>query len=163
MSRQADWTDGPARFAAALVLGAAAIGGMVWSVTSRARAPVPSQAFHDPGVGSRRTSETAPRSHAPRTNAPAGRSESEPASDTRESQASDRPAVAGGLIDVNRASATELELLPGIGPTLSQRIVDYREANGPFRTIEALDDVKGIGSKTLEKLRPMVTVGDAGG
>ena len=62
-------------------------------------------------------------------------------------------------IDVNRATAAELRRLPGIGPTLSQRIVETREQQ-PFRSVEELRRVRGIGAKTLEKLRPFVTVGE---
>ena len=61
-------------------------------------------------------------------------------------------------IDLNRATQAELELLPGIGPSLAQRILDYRAEHGAFKRIEDLDEVKGIGPKTLEKLRPLVRV-----
>lgn len=60
------------------------------------------------------------------------------------------------LIAVNTASAAELELLPGVGPVMAQRIIDDRAANGPFRSPADLDRVKGIGPKTLEKLTPLV-------
>jgi competence protein ComEA len=62
------------------------------------------------------------------------------------------------VIDINRASAQELQRLPGIGPKLSQRIIDEREKR-PFRTADELRRVPGIGPKTLEKLRPYITVG----
>lgn len=62
------------------------------------------------------------------------------------------------LLNLNAASAAELEALPAIGPVTAQAIVDYRTANGPFRTVEELVNVKGIGPATLEKLRAMVTV-----
>jgi competence protein ComEA len=62
------------------------------------------------------------------------------------------------LINVNTATATELEALPGIGPVLSGSIVDYRTQNGPFTSVDQLDEVSGIGPVTLEKLRPLVTV-----
>jgi competence protein ComEA len=61
------------------------------------------------------------------------------------------------LIDVNRAGEEELQQLPGIGPTLARRIIEVRQA-APFRSVEDLRRVRGIGVKTLEKLRPHVTV-----
>lgn len=63
-----------------------------------------------------------------------------------------------GLININTATATELEELPGIGPSYAKGIVDYRIQNGPFVRVDDLDKVKGIGPKTLEKLRPLVTL-----
>lgn len=60
-------------------------------------------------------------------------------------------------ININTATQQELQALPRIGPTLSQRIIDYRQDNGPFQTIKQLDNVKGIGPKTLEALTPFIT------
>lgn len=57
-------------------------------------------------------------------------------------------------VNLNAASADELETLPGIGEVLAQRIVDYRAEIGGFRRIEQLDDVQGIGEKTLAKIKP---------
>jgi competence protein ComEA len=65
-----------------------------------------------------------------------------------------------GPVDLNSASAQELEALPAIGPVTAQAIVDYRTANGPFRSVEEITKVKGIGAATLEKLKPLVTVGE---
>ncbi|CAN5117559.1 ComEA family DNA-binding protein [soil metagenome] len=64
----------------------------------------------------------------------------------------------GGLINLNTASETELDELPGIGPALAGRIVDWREANGGFQSVTQLNDVDGIGPVTFERLRDEVTV-----
>lgn len=64
----------------------------------------------------------------------------------------------GDLINVNTASASELEALPGVGEVIAQRIVDYRTENGPFASVDELLDVSGIGEATLEEMRDLVTV-----
>lgn len=68
------------------------------------------------------------------------------------------PAVQGKATDLNRASVSELDKLPGIGPSKAKAIVEYREKQGGFRTIEELKKVKGIGDKTFETLKPFITV-----
>jgi competence protein ComEA len=65
---------------------------------------------------------------------------------------------AAGLINVNTATATELEALSGIGEVLAATIVEYRTQNGPFATVDDLLDVSGIGPATLEEIRDQVTV-----
>lgn len=64
----------------------------------------------------------------------------------------------GSLVNVNTASESDLEALPGIGPVLAQEIIDYRTQNGPFASVDQLDDVSGIGPATLDDLRDLVTV-----
>ncbi len=61
-------------------------------------------------------------------------------------------------IDINVASAAELESLPGIGAVLAQRIVEDRQANGPYASVDELARVRGIGTAVLEKVRPLITV-----
>lgn len=68
-------------------------------------------------------------------------------------------AVAVAAVNINTASVQELAGLQGIGPTKAQAIVDYRDKNGQFRTVEELAKVKGVGQKTLEKLGREITVG----
>ena len=62
------------------------------------------------------------------------------------------------LLDLNRATADELEALPGIGAVLAQRVIAFRESTGRFRTVEDLRGVKGIGAKKFERLKPLVMV-----
>ena len=66
---------------------------------------------------------------------------------------------AAGPIDINMADAAALQTLPGIGETKAAAIIAHREANGPFATVDALQNVKGIGEKTLGKLKEQITVG----
>jgi competence protein ComEA len=61
-------------------------------------------------------------------------------------------------LDLNRATIEELDRLPGIGPVLARRIVEHRERNGAFRSVEELLGVPGIGVRSLERLRPLVQV-----
>lgn len=124
-----DWTAGPAKWAAVVVLGAASIAGMTWSIVGRA-----------------------PRVHA--TGLPPA-----PATDAAPAPAATPTAAPTALvpININTAPAAELELLPGIGPALAARIVEDREKKGPFKSVDDLDRVKGIGPETLRKLRSAAT------
>ncbi|MCS5499150.1 ComEA family DNA-binding protein [Cnuibacter physcomitrellae] len=65
---------------------------------------------------------------------------------------------ASGPVDLNRATAAELDELPRIGPATAQRIIDYREEHGPFTSVDDLLEVPGIGDKTLDGLRDLVRV-----
>lgn len=64
------------------------------------------------------------------------------------------------IIDVNLATATQLDQLPGVGPTLAQSIVAYRDAHGPFTSIDDLLNVPGIGQRTLDAIRPFIMIAD---
>ena len=65
---------------------------------------------------------------------------------------------AGGLVSLRSATALELQTLPGIGPVLAQRLIDYRDEHGPFERIDQVMAVEGIGSGTYEAIRKLVTV-----
>jgi len=71
-----------------------------------------------------------------------------------------RPGSAGivGVVNVNSATADELALLPGVGPAKAQAILEHRKAHGAFKRVEDLGEVKGIGDKALERMRPHVTL-----
>lgn len=71
-----------------------------------------------------------------------------------------KPAAAAtqATVNVNQATAKQLEALPGVGKVTAEQIVAYRTEKGPFASIDDLGKVKGIGPKTLEKLRPLVAV-----
>lgn len=66
------------------------------------------------------------------------------------------PAVPGQPLDLNRATAAELERLPGVGPALAARIVARRDSAGPFRTLAQLDSVRGVGPALLSRLKPLL-------
>lgn len=69
-----------------------------------------------------------------------------------------------GPVDLNRCEAAELERLPGLGPVKARRVIEWRETHGPFETVEDLTKVRGIGPKTLGRLRSRLTVSaEAGG
>lgn len=72
--------------------------------------------------------------------------------------AADAPA---GVVNINTASPAELELLPGVGAAVAQRIVAHREENGAFKSADDLMLVRGIGEKSLERLKPYVATSGA--
>ena len=73
-------------------------------------------------------------------------------------QSSQNSPDSGGVVNINRASVTELDALPGVGPSTAQAIVDYRATNGPFGSPEDLLNVKGIGPAKFEAMRKLVGV-----
>lgn len=83
--------------------------------------------------------------------APVSESTASPSSTTKS-------ATPAGKININTATAVQLDSLPGIGPTYSQRIVDYRNTNGLFSSIDKIQNVKGIGAKTFAKFKDLITI-----
>jgi competence protein ComEA len=76
----------------------------------------------------------------------------------RDVTAASSATVTSDVIDLNTADVELLETLPGIGPVLAQRIVDYRDQNGPFRSVDDLEAISGISARLIEEIRPLVTV-----
>jgi competence protein ComEA len=66
--------------------------------------------------------------------------------------------AATAAVDLNTATAAQLETLPGIGARTAERIIEYREKNGGFKKVEELMNVRGVGEKSFLKLKPLVTV-----
>src|SRR5512147_823941 len=64
------------------------------------------------------------------------------------------------LIDINTATVDELDTLPGIGPTTAQKIVEYRDTNGPFLSKEDIVNVSGVGPTTYDRIKDLITVGE---
>jgi competence protein ComEA len=61
-------------------------------------------------------------------------------------------------VNINQATAEQLQTLPGVGPSLSARILDYRTENGPFKSLDQLVEVKGIGEVKLAKIKPRLSL-----
>jgi competence protein ComEA len=115
----------------------------------RTPAPAPSLAAPRPDAGASSTPSSEPEPRRPRR----GKAPSE----------SSRPAgsptgVPSDTIDLNRATPDELTRLPGVGPALARRIVDVRDADGPFAHIDELGRVRGMSMRKVEKLRVFVTI-----
>jgi competence protein ComEA len=72
-----------------------------------------------------------------------------------------KPVATAAVVNINTAPAADIEGLPGIGAKTAARIVEYREKNGPFKKVEDLMNVRGIGEKNFLKLKPQLTVGPA--
>ncbi len=87
------------------------------------------------------------------------------AKDTKPAAAKPAPpaakAASGAIVNINTASATEIATLPGVGAKMAARIIEYRQKNGPFKKVEELMNVRGIGEKNFLKLKPQLAVGQA--
>jgi len=68
-------------------------------------------------------------------------------------------ATAAAPVNLNTATAEQLATIPGVGPKMAERIIDYRQKNGSFKKIEDLMNVSGVGEKSFLKMKPLITVG----
>lgn len=148
-----------ARWVAALLISGVGLAGVGYSLATRPTPPpqpvvfVPQQVEAPAGSPVTQT-PTATTAHAQPPTATAERSPG----------AAPEPDLKAGMtIDVNTATAAQLELLPGIGPSRAAAIIESRQSIGPFRTVEDLARVHGIGPATVEGVRPYVRIEAAGG
>lgn len=88
--------------------------------------------------------------------APVPQADAAPAKPT---EAAAAPRAGATLVDINAAGEDQLMGVPGIGPALAKKIVDFRKQNGPFQRVEDLMKVRGVGEKSFQKLRAYLTVG----
>ena len=69
-----------------------------------------------------------------------------------------KPAATTAVINLNTATAAQLESIPGIGAKTAERIIEYRQKNGAFKKVEDLMNVRGVGEKSFLKIKPLITV-----
>jgi competence protein ComEA len=108
-----------------------------------------------PGLGQKKVSQLQPYTTLPESAAGDGAAPTHGGAGKRPPPAKARPS----RVNLNRASAQELETLPGIGPARARAIIRWREEHGRFRRVEDVLGVPGVGPATLERLRPLVRVG----
>ncbi len=136
-----DWTRSPAAIAATLVLAIVSVCGIVWSVNRTLQ--------QDQAIAIAPNDRNGP-------NDPFGTIGAADGDSARDDSTHELSTVR--LIDLNTASAGELEMLPSIGPATATKIIADRDQNGKYDTIDDLQRVSGIGPKTIEKIRPLVRV-----
>jgi competence protein ComEA len=84
--------------------------------------------------------------------------QAKPESRAQAAQAAPKPIVPMLIVNLNTATLKELEVLPGVGTKTAERIIEYRVKKGPFKKVEELMNVQGIGEKSFLKLKPQLTV-----
>ncbi len=141
-----------ARWVAALLISGVGLAGVGYGLATRPTPPPRPVVF-------------VPQQIEPRTGTPVEPAMADPASSAQTAAPpyAPKPAPAAGMmIDVNTATADQLQLLPGIGPSRAAAIIESRDSQGPFRTVEDLARVRGIGPATVEGVRPYVRIEPAG-
>lgn len=150
-----DWTAGPAKWAAAMALGTLGVGGLAYAIIKNVPPRLPAPATNLSIHGER------PRPLSTPTGVPANDpSEGSPSSGAERAQTTRATPTTTGFaqtIRINRATAEELDLLPGIGPAKAAAIIESREQDGPFTSVKDLERVSGIGPKTAEQIGPYLS------
>ena len=119
---------------------------------------IPASSSSTPAVVSQVSQQIVPQEPTESSPSPEESSDAElPEEDPPESEGPQEVLVEKS-ININTASLEELDSLPGVGPVIAQRIIDYREANNGFYDIQEIMDVSGIGEKTYAKLEPYISV-----
>lgn len=158
-----DSISGPAKWFAVVVLVMLALGAVVWSALMRPQTVVfVERRGADASVSPTTTTGTSEADAGRKVEGAASRSGSGSSSASATKKTTSKAGALMGTVNINTASEAELQLLPGIGPALAQRIIADRQKNGAYTSIEQLDRVSGIGGKKLEQLRPHVRVSDDG-
>ncbi len=151
-----------ARWVAALLISGVGLAGVGYSLATRPT-PGPQPVVFVPQQVEPRVSTPIEPAAAPAP-APSSQAQAQPPDRGASiSQVDPTNADAGMSIDVNTATAAQLELLPGIGPSRAAAIIESRQTAGPFRTVEDLARVHGIGPATVEGVRPYVRIEPVGG
>ncbi len=140
MTTPAEPRPGLARWIAAAFLAGVAGTSLLWSLTTNRQSPP----LISPATASQATPTTAP------ADATAPQATRSPATATPAAS----PTTAG--LNINTATQAQLESLPQVGPATAKAIIAWRETHGAFRTLSDLDKVRGIGPRTIEKLRPLI-------
>ena len=154
----------PVLFAMVTLMATALASSPAAAQTAKPAMPAPAAKTSKPAEAGKTAKPAKPRPAAKAATPTPAQAEkaAKPATKTRTAKpaaAAKAHATALSPVNLNAASAAQLQTLPGIGPSAAQRIVDYRQKNGAFKKIEELMNVKGIGEKSFLKLKPLITVG----
>ncbi|MBL0869161.1 MAG: helix-hairpin-helix domain-containing protein [Phycisphaerales bacterium] len=154
-----DSISGPAKWFAVVVLGLIALGAVVWSALIRPQTVVfvERRGAGETGLAAAASGD---EDSTRKAQASPARSASNTVGPATTKKTTSKAGALMGTVNINTASEAELQLLPGIGPALAQRIIADRQKNGVYTSVEQLDRVSGIGGKKLEQLRPHVRVSD---